>query len=299
MSHSHDHNHSHHHPGHGQSHLFVLGILLNTVFVAVEFFFGVYSGSVSLIADAWHNLGDVAGMAVSLLAFRMASRKPTAKFTYGFSKGTILASLANCVLLFIAVGSIGYEAFDRFFHPVHAEPWTMGWVATLGIVINAATAMLFFRQKELNSRAAYLHMLADALVSAGVVLAGVLIFLTGWQWVDSLAGLLICVVILRGTWQLLKQSLTLSMDGVPDSINMEAVKNTVNSYPQIKDIHHVHIWAMSTTRNALTAHLTVIPMTDQETGELKRKLKHDFRHLNIHHTTLELENSHAQDCDTC
>ncbi len=303
MAHHHHHTHEnlpHEAPHSSLGKTFGIGIALNLAFVGVEFFYGFISNGLSLIADAWHNLGDVLGLAISLLAFRMAEIKPNKKYTYGYSKGTILASLANSVLLLIAVGTIGYEAFDRFLHPVLPEWKTLTWVASLGILINSATAFLFMNKNELNSRAAYLHMAADAGVSAGVVLGGILIHFSGIYWIDPVISLFICAVILVGTWNVLKSSLRLSLDGVPENVDVEKVKETALKMPQIKDIHHMHIWAMSTTKNALTAHLMLNEtLSEEQTVELKNNLKHAFLHLNIQHATLELELHHTDDCEEC
>jgi cobalt-zinc-cadmium efflux system protein len=279
---------------------FVMGILFNLIYVGFEMYYGYFSNSLSLIADAWHNLGDVAGLGVSLFAMRMAAIKPNKKYTYGFSKGTILASLFNAVILLIAVGSIGYEAVHRFFHSQVAQWQTISIIATLGIVINAATAFLFINKSELNSKAAFLHMAADAGVSAGVVLGGFLLKWTGFEWIDPLISLLICFVILSGTWKILRNSFRLSLDGVPSNIDLEAVKQLALSIPNVKDIHHIHIWAMSTTKNALTAHLLLqSPMQESETVKLKENIKHALYHINIQHATLELELEHTDDCEEC
>lgn len=304
MGHHHHHYHENephtHEPGKNQGRAFVIGMLLNLAFVGVEFTFGFISQSLSLIADAWHNLGDATGLAISLFAIRMASLKPNAKYTYGFSKGTILASLANSVLLLVAVGSIGYESIQRFLHPVAPNWSTVSWVAGVGIVVNTLTALLFIKRDELNSRAAFLHMVADALVSVGVVLGGFAMHWTGFLWIDPAISLIICAVILAGTWNLLKSSLRLSLDGVPENIDTQAIKNLALQHEEISDIHHLHIWAMSTTKNALTAHLLLKrPLNEDDSATLKNRLKHELMHLNIQHATLELEMHHTDDCEEC
>lgn len=302
----HDHGH-HNHPHSAEipnsTAPYIIGILLNLTFVAIEFIYGFLSHSLGLMADAWHNLGDVAGLGISLLAIRMAALKPNSKYTYGFSKGTILASLANSVLLLIAVGSIGYEAFQRFLEPQTPEWGTISIVAGIGIGINTATAFLFFNKNELNSRAAFLHMAADALVSIAVVIAGFLIHFTGLAWIDPAVSLLICAVILSGTWKLMKNSLRLSLDGVPVNMNMDEIRHLTSEFPEIKDIHHLHVWAISTTKNALTAHILVKnDMDENAMARLRSELKHRLLHLNIQHATLELETQHtadAEECDNC
>jgi cobalt-zinc-cadmium efflux system protein len=279
---------------------YLIGIGLNLAFVVVEFFYGFLSHSLSLIADAWHNLGDVAGLAISLLALRMATLKPNAKYTYGFSKGTILASLSNSVLLLLAVGSIGYEAVQRLMSPEPPQWGIMSMVAGIGIVINTATALLFFNKNELNSRSAFLHMAADAGVSAGVVLGGFLIHFSGQNWLDPAISIVICLVILFGTFQVLKSSLRLTLDGVPENVDVQAVKNAALQLDEVQDIHHLHIWALSTTKNAMTAHLLLKnDLSEVQSAALKNKLKHQLLHLNIQHATLELETSHTDDIEEC
>jgi cobalt-zinc-cadmium efflux system protein len=279
---------------------YLIGIGLNLLFVAVEFFYGFVSHSLSLIADAWHNLGDVAGLAISLLALRMATLKPNAKYTYGFSKGTILASLSNSVLLLLAVGSIGYEAIQRLMHPEPPQWGIMSMVAGIGIVINSLTAFLFFNKSELNSRAAFLHMAADAGVSAGVVLGGFLIYYTGQNWLDPAISIIICLVIIFGTFQVLKSSLRLTLDGVPENVDIEAVKRAALDMEEVKNIHHLHIWALSTTKNAMTAHLLLKnDLSESQSASLKERLKHTLLHLNIQHATLELETHHTHDIEEC
>ena len=223
-AHHHDHNHSHAaYQGSMNTRAFIVAILLNATFVVIEFLYGYWSHSLALMADAGHNLGDVAGLAISLLAFQMAAKSPNAKYTFGYSKGTILASLANAILLLLAVGSIGYEAVQRLFKPENPQWQTISLVAAIGIVINTLTALLFMKRNELNNRAAFLHMAADAGVSAAVVLGGFLIELTHFAQIDSIISLLICGVIIVGSWGLLKSSMRLSLDGVPQNIDTNKI----------------------------------------------------------------------------
>lgn len=304
MAHHHTHNNPNephnHSPSATTGRAFVIGMILNLAFVVIELTYGYASHSLSLVADAWHNLGDVAGLAISLFAIKMANLQPSKSFTYGYSKGTILASLANSVLLLLAIGSIGFEAFTRFKHPVSPQWETISIVASIGLLINTLTALLFFHGKELNTRSAFLHMAADAAVSAGVVVGGLLIKWTNQIWIDPVISVIICLVILRGTWVVLKQSLRLSLDGVPDDVDPEKIKSAALNTPFVKDIHHLHIWAMSTTKNALTAHLTLTkPLDENESAGLKNSLKHELLHLNIQHATLELELHHTNDCEEC
>lgn len=299
--------HSHHHDNHSHAEVtpdssaaFVIGIILNVGFVAIELFYGWLSHSLSLVADAWHNLGDVAGLAISLLALQMAKIKPNKTYTYGLSKGTILASLANAVLLLLAVGSIGYEAIQRFLSP-EVPAWNTMWlVALIGVGINTATALLFMRRNEMNSRAAFLHMAADAGVSLAVVLGAFAIHFTGFIWLDPLLSIVICLVILLGTWNLLKNSLRLSLDGIPENVNLESIKQAATEIPGVTDIHHLHVWAISTTKNALTAHLLIQPtLSKEDEMRIRNEFRHRLLHLNVHHATVELEFAASKDCNEC
>ncbi len=290
----HDHHHSHNHAPE-LTHLnraFIAGIVLNSVFVVVEVIAGFATNSLALLTDAGHNLSDVAALALSLIAFRLTKVKANEHFTYGYSKTTILVALINSVILLIAIGGIGYEAFHRFFNPEPMQGTTMAIVAAIGIVINTVSAFLFFRDKDhdLNVKGAYLHLAADALVSLGVVVAGVIIIFTNWYWVDSVVSLVIMLVILIGTWNLLADSLRLSLDAVPRNIDIEKVKAEVLKVKGITDIHHIHVWALSTRTNAMTAHLIIHEnLSSSEEHHLKETVKHELLHLNIQHATLETE----------
>lgn len=298
--------HTHSHPGHSHSHdhghmhgpitnintAFAAGIVLNLVFVVIEAGVGLYSKSLALLTDAGHNLSDVASLALALLAFRLAKVKPTHTFTYGYRKTTILVALLNAVILLIAIGSIGYEAAMRLNHPQSIEGREVAIVAGIGIIINSLTAFLFFRSQhtDLNIKGAYLHMAADALVSLGVVFSGLLISATGWYWVDSITSFIVMIVILIGTWGLLRDSIILSLDGVPKDIDFDEVESKALQIKGIHKIHHIHIWAISTTENALTAHLVLDSNTDFEAADqIKKKLRHELEHMNIQHATFETE----------
>jgi cobalt-zinc-cadmium efflux system protein len=291
--------HYHHHHGPviaGITRAFWIGIILNSAFVVLEFIAGFYYNSLALLSDAGHNLSDVASLGLSLLAFRLVKSKATERFTYGLHKSTILASLVNAVILLIAVGSIGWEAIQRFLHPVATQGAIIAIVAGIGIVINAVSAFFFFRNKnkELNVKNAYVHLAMDALVSAGVVVAGVLISYTGVKWIDPLISLVIMVVVIYSTWSLLTESLRLSLDAVPENVDTEKIKIQMLKTEGVKDIHHVHIWAISTTRNAMTAHLILEnDLTEKQIANLKSNLKHELEHLNIQHATFETE---SQNC---
>ena len=293
-----DHSHHQHSPAlNSLSKAFVVGIILNTVFVIVEFTTGFYTNSLALLSDAGHNLSDVATLALSLFAFQMAKQKATNKYTYGFHKGTIVASLANAVILLIAVGSIGWEAIQRFMSPEETKGSTISIVAGIGIIINAGSALMFFRDKEkdLNVKGAYVHLVVDALVSVGVVVAGIIITYTGLKWIDPLISLIIMGVVIYSTWGLLTESLRLSLDAVPKNIDLEKIKEEVLQQKGVLDMHHIHVWAMSTTKNAMTTHLILDnKLSQKEIANLKHEIKHVLEHLNIHHVTLETE---VKDCD--
>lgn len=282
---------------------FLIGISLNFLFVFIEGFIGLMVHSLSLLSDAGHNLADVATLALSLLAFRLLKVKSNEQFTYGYRKTSILVALFNGMVLMVSIGAIVYEAIHRFLNPEPLPGITIAVVAGLGIVINGLTALMFFRDKEkdLNIKSAYLHLLSDALESLGLVAGGIWIYYTHWYWIDSVLSVVIAVVILFSTWRLLKHSLQLSLDGVPVDIHLEDIKSSALQVPGVKGLHHVHIWAISTTENALTAHLVLSPdtTTDQET-KIKRELKHQLEHQNIHHITLETERENdgceAEDC---
>ena len=301
MGHDHSHGHDHGH-AHGHSHApadfgraFAIGIALNTAFVAVEAAFGYISGSMALVADAGHNLSDVLGLLIAWGAAAAAKRPPSPRFTYGLKSSTILAALANAALLMIAIGAILFETIDRLMNPVEPEGWTMIWVAGVGIVINTVTALLFVRRRkdDLNIRGAFLHMAADALVSVGVVIAGVAILLTGAVWLDPVTSLVILAVIGWGTWGLARDSLKLGLNAVPDGVDESAVRAALEREPGVAEVHDLHIWPMSTTETALTAHL-VMPAGhpgDEFLARVAQRLSHDHQ---IGHTTLQIERT--RDC---
>ncbi len=282
-----NHDHHDHHLEMGKK--FLLGILLNFTFVIVELSYGWAIDSISLLADAWHNLSDVGGLMISWFAFQMATKKPTKNYTYGYSKGTILASLANCILLFLAVYSMGSEAILRFQHPQHPDGNVVMLVAGIGVVINTLTALLFMRSNELNNRAAFLHMAADALVSIAVVLGGVIMVNGGPDWIDPLLGLGICLVILWGTFGLFKSTMRLSLDGVPEGLDISSIESELKQVSGVADIENIHIWAISTTRNAFTATVKIHLQNSSEIELIKFKLKEILRNYRVQHTTLETE----------
>ncbi len=304
----HDHSHhGHHHHDHTPKldHLntaFIVGIILNSAFVIIEVIAGLYTHSLSLLTDAGHNLSDVAGLALALLAFKLTKVSSSSKYTYGYKRSTIIVSFFNAVILFAAVGFIGYEAVVRFMHPEQVSGGTMAWVAFIGIGINAVTAWLFVKDKDtdLNVKGAYLHMAIDAIVSFGVVISGIIIYFTHWYWVDSAVSLIIAIVILKGTWSLLVDSLRLEMDGVPKEMNLNKIKSELLKGKGVLDVHHMHVWALSTTENALTAHVVIDPSYLNAFDDIKHDLRHRLEHLDISHSTFEPEFSDEeckqQDC---
>jgi cobalt-zinc-cadmium efflux system protein len=288
---SYDHDHHHHHAPKSINRAFIIGIILNLGFVFLEALAGFWQHSLALITDAGHNFSDVIGLLFVLMAHRLAKMKPTEKFTYGYSKSTVLVALTNAILLLVAVGALALEAVRRFSDPHLLEGTTISIVAFVGIIINAATALLFFKDKEkdINIKGAYLHMATDALVSLGVVIAGITMIYTHWYWLDSVISLFIIVVIVTSTWGLLRDSLRLTLDGVPSGINVQKIRDYFSHLKEVKTYHDLHIWAMSTTEAAMTVHL-VVPEGD--TDGFLSKVKHDLLHnFNIIHTTIQIERS--------
>lgn len=292
---AHDHAHAHSHSVEFDSsnrRAFIAGICLNLAFVIAELVAGFVYNSMALLTDAGHNISDVASLVLSLVAFWMAKRRSNAVYTYGYKKTTVLAALANALVLLVAVGILGYESFNRLIHPQNVEGGVVAWIAAIGIVINAVSAMLFYRnrQKDLNVKSAYLHLLADALVSVGVVLAGIIITYTNWYWLDPAIGIAIMIVILISTWQLLKASFKMSIDAVPDGIELQQVKNIILGQQHVKEVSHVHVWPLSTTENALTAHVKLnSELNFDEKLRIVEKIKHELERHNIHHSTIELK----------
>jgi cobalt-zinc-cadmium efflux system protein len=289
--------HSHHHHHHDDySRAFAIGIALNVGFVVIETVFGFFANSMSLLADAGHNLSDVLGLVVAWAGAVMAKRAASPRFTYGFKKAPILAALANSLFLLVAVGAIGAEAIRRLFHPSTTQGGMVMVVATIGIVLNGATALLFARgrHRDINIRGAYLHMAADAGVSAAVVFAGLVIVLTGQRWVDPVMGLVVAFVILWGSIDLLKESVWMSLAGVPSGIDVDVVEAGLASLPGVETVHDLHVWPLSTTETALTAHL-VAPLVESTDAllEAARAMLHD--RFAIEHCTLQIERTHLED----
>lgn len=289
MSHEHSHQHSHAINAESLNKAFIIGIVLNLAFVVIEFAAGFWFDSLALLSDAGHNLSDVVSLVLALLAFRLAKVKANERYTYGYKKSTILVSLLNAVILLVAVGAIVIESIHKLNNPAVVPGGAIAWVAGVGVLINAFTAFLFMKDKEkdLNVKGAYLHMAADALVSVGVLVAGIVISRTGWYIIDPIIGLIVAVVILFSTWNLLHDSLRLTLDGVPTSIDSQKVVKAIRALPGVDDVHHIHIWAISTTENALTAHIVLKQPEGMQ--EVKHLIRHRLEDFGIGHATLEFE----------
>jgi len=295
---SHDHDHS---AEAGRldslSRAFGIGIALNVAFAATEAAFGVHADSTALLADAAHNLSDVLGLVMAWGASTLARRVPSNRHTYGFRRATVLAALSNAVLLIAAVGAVAWEAIGRLHTPSNPQSTTMMWVAAAGVVVNATSALLFFRgsKTDANVRAAFLHLAADAAVSAGVVVAGAVLWKTGWRWLDPVTSLIVSAVILLGTWGLLRDAVHLALDGVPKHIEIEKVRAFLLALPDVEAVHDLHIWAMSTTEIALTAHL-VMPWSSCPPAFLSG-LEHELAdRFGIVHVTVQIEPAGDKTC---
>lgn len=300
-THNHDHGHAHgdahgghhHHAPTGFGRAFAIGIALNTGFVMVEAVAGFLSGSMALVADAGHNLSDVLALALAWIAAMAARRPPSGRFTYGYKSSTILAALANALLLAIAIGAILFETFHRLTQPQAPQGTVMMVVAGIGIAINALTAMLFMRgQEDLNIRGAYLHMAGDALVSLGVVIAGAAILLTGLVWIDAAVSLAIIAVIGAGTWGLARDSVAMGLNAAPTNIDLGEVRRHLAGLDGVTAVHDLHVWPMSTTETALTAHLVMPqrPASDAFLHDVSASLRARF---GVNHATIQIESGVA------
>jgi cobalt-zinc-cadmium efflux system protein len=306
LEHRHDHGHGHDHAHHAHGHApssfgraFAVGIALNLVYLAVEAGFGVAANSLALISDAAHNLGDVLALGAAWGAAALSGRRPTARYTYGFRRTSIMAALGNGAALLIVTGGIALEAIMRLFQPEPTHGTTVAMVAAAGIVINGGTALMFLsgRKRDLNIRGAFQHMATDAMVSLGVVVAGVAILLTGWQWLDPAVSLAVSAVIVVSTWELVREAVNLSLDAVPRGIDRAAVEAYLGTLPGVTDVHDLHIWGMSTTETALTAHL--ICAGDRiDSGLLPVVCAEVRRRFGIGHATIQLETEElARQCE--
>jgi cobalt-zinc-cadmium efflux system protein len=294
--HAHAHAHAHDHAGHSHTPTsfgwaFAIGASLNAGFVVAELIFGYAANSLALISDAVHNLSDVIALLLAWGAAWLAQRQPTQRHTYGYRRASILAALFNAGLLLVAVGGIIVEAINRLQEPAAVSSWTVVVVAALGILVNGGTALLFMRGRhgDLNIRGAYLHMAADAGVSFGVVIAALVIMLTGWLWIDPAISLVIAAVVLASGWGLARDSVNLALDGVPRGIELAKVRDYLGALEGVSEVHDLHIWAMSTNETALTVHLVRPGGTDDTfLHHVCEELAHRF---NIHHATLQIEAS--------
>ncbi|MGV6844980.1 MAG: cation diffusion facilitator family transporter [Lutibacter sp.] len=275
---------------------FIIGIALNVTYVIVELWYGWRNGATSLLSDAVHNIGDISGLVLALVAFRLQAIKPFKIFTYGFKKASVVASFVNSVLLAFAIGAIAWEGIQHIINPSPVNGNVVMLVAFIGIIINFGSALLFRKKGEndTNIKAAYWHLMADALVSLGVVFAGLIMNLTGWYFVDGLTALIVAVVILFGTWSLFKDSIIGVLDGIPSNIDKQEIINHILEVEGVMDIHHMHIWGMSTNENALTCHILVDKIENIAT--IKHYIKEELEEHNIKHSTLEFETA-DEDCE--
>jgi cobalt-zinc-cadmium efflux system protein len=295
---SHDHHHHDHAPA-SFGRAFAIGIALNLAFVLVEAFYGWRSQSLGLLADAAHNLSDVGGLLLAWAAFAAARLKPDSRHTYGWRRGSILASFFNAILLLVAMGSLAWEAVQRLQSPAPIDAGIVMVVASIGVLVNALTAWLFLAgsKSDMNIRGAFLHMAADALVSAGVVVAGGLYLWQGWMWIDPVVSMVIALVVVAGTWSLFHRSLHLLFDGVPDGIDIAAVRQKLLQTPGVSQVHDLHVWAMSTADNALTAHLVLAADSVDRDALLHAVMDMLHEQFELRHVSLQCESqSFAQQC---
>lgn len=275
---------------------FAIGIVLNTVYLGAEALWGVMSHSLALLADAGHNLSDVLALAAAWLAQHLSAKSPSARFTYGLRRSSILAALANAVILMLVTGGVAWESIQRLFHPAPVAGWTMMSVAAIGILVNGGTALLFAsgQKDDINIRGAFLHMASDALTSLAVVIAGGLVLLTGLTWIDPAISLAISVVVVLATWSLLRDSLDMALDGVPRSVDRDSVEDFLRAQPGVADLHDLHIWPMSTTETALTVHLVrtaSLPAGQTETLLLQSTIATLRTRFGIVHPTVQIESA--------
>lgn len=291
MAHHHHHGHEHHHDidVSNLNSAFILGIVLNTAYVVVEAVYGLIYNSMGLLSDAGHNLSDVATLIIAMVAFKMSQRKPTERYTYGYRKMTVQASLINALLLCVAVGAILVESISKLIHPEAVDGDAVAWVAGVGVVVNGITAWLFMRDKnrDLNVKGAFLHMAADALVSVGVVVSGIIIHFTGLYVIDPIIGIVIAIIVGWSTKDLLQKSMRMSLDAVPDGIDYEKVRQAISDVPGVKSVHHLHIWPLSTTVTAMTTH--VIISDPLEMDNVINDIRKKMQSMGIKHSTIETE----------
>ena len=299
-----EHAHHHHSHSHGHSHApanfgraFAVGMILNGGFVILEVGYGLSAHSLALVADAGHNFSDVVGLFLAWGATVWSRRSATAHFTYGWRRSSVLAALCNAVFLLVSVGVIGWEAIRRLREPEPIEAQVMIWVSAAGIAINTITALMFMagRKGDLNVRATFLHMAADAVISAGVVIAGVVIAFTGWLWLDPVVSLVLVAVIVAGTWGLLRDSFNLALDAVPAGVDVAGVRDYLAHLPAIADVHHLHVWGLSTSDVALTAHVVLAGKSTD--NSLLESINHDLsERFGIGHATIQFEAAGQPEC---
>ncbi len=292
MNHTHsEHNHSHHHHAHFTrvSKVLMWGIILNLLYVIVEGGVGIYANSMGLVSDAGHNLSDVFSLVLTLVGVKLALSQANNRFTYGYQKATILISLLNAILLLVAVGIIIVESIRKFAHPEAIDGDLVSWTAGIGIIVNGLTAWFLMKdQKEdMNVRGAFLHMAADTLVSVGVVIAGIVITFTDWVMIDPIVSLVIAALILVSTWSMLREGLCLAIDGVPESVDIDRLKTNIEALPHVRSIHHMHVWALSTTVNAMTLHVLIDSRDNEDATKLA--IKQIASDAGIEHPTVEFE----------
>ncbi len=296
----HEHHHGHHHHHHNFSRVskvLIWGIVLNLVYVLIEGGMGIYSNSMGLVSDAGHNLSDVFSLLLTLVGLKLTLAAANRKFTYGYQKATILISLLNAIILLVAVGIIIIESIHKFSHPEHIDGSIVSWTSGVGIIVNGITAWLLMKdQKEdLNIRGAFLHMAADTLVSVGVVISGIIITFTGWVMIDPIVSLCIALLILISTWQMLKETLCLAIDAVPEEIDIYKLMDQITDLENVKSIHHIHVWAISTTLNAMTLHVVIDSRENEDS--VKKQIRRIALKNSIAHPTIEFETTPCSDCD--
>ena len=291
------HHHQHTAPTQSLNGIFIFSIVLNVLFVLIETGVGLWQDSLSLLSDAGHNLSDVFSLLLVLVAFRLAKVHSNERYTYGYRKSTILISLLNAVILLVAVGAIVIESIHKFSEPAEVNGIAVSWTAGVGILINGLTVFLLMhgQKNDLNVRGAFLHMVADTLVSVGVVISGIIIYYTGWNMVDPIVSLIIAAVILISTWDLLSDSLRLAVDGIPEGVDKKEIEQELLENEHVSEVHHVHIWAISTTETALTAHVVVDDLANWP--QVSHQLKHELAEHGIAHATLEPETPYTHCAD--
>ncbi len=305
MAHSHD--HTHHGHDHSHAHIshdangklnraFKIGIWLNVSYVVVEGIFGFLTDSMGLLSDAGHNLSDVASLIIALIAFKAAQHKPTDNYTYGFRRATVNASVLNAIILYIAVAFILYESIEKLLRPTAIDGGVIAWVAGIGVIINGFTAWLFMKDSkhDLNVKGAYLHMAADTLVSIGVVVSGIIIAFTGWNFIDPIIGIVIALLIAITSYSMLRESLRLAMDGVPSGIHISDIREAIGKVPGVESCHHLHVWAISTTQVAMTVHVIVKDPTHID--QVIESVREAVEPLGVTHSTIEAETAHCHCC---